>query len=239
MRFSPYRTSGMTLVELLVVLVIIVLMVSLLLPALTGARESAFRTYCATNLDQIGVACLLYAKDHNELWPVHGPSHRPGSWSATIARNTGQPDEPAGPVNHGKLVQFGYMAIQSLWCPRSARTDRAMHELYDPCPPFTAEPNIEMWPTPPLNHFCHSTYIRSGPQLSDGVHQHPEVIRESSVSENWFENTDRAVFTEFFYNHEDGVNALYGDGSVTFVHVPPSKWEAADPVIFDYLMEVR
>jgi prepilin-type N-terminal cleavage/methylation domain-containing protein/prepilin-type processing-associated H-X9-DG protein len=61
--------GGMTLVELLVVMVIIGVLVALLLPAVQAARESARRAKCFNNLRQLGLAVTLH-EEQERAYPV-------------------------------------------------------------------------------------------------------------------------------------------------------------------------
>ncbi len=59
-----------TLIELLVVISIISLLIAILLPALGAARKSAQAISCASNLRQIGIACMSYAADNHDTLPL-------------------------------------------------------------------------------------------------------------------------------------------------------------------------
>lgn len=57
---------GFTLVELLVVIAVVALLITILLPALRGARESARTTVCLGNQKQLALAYALYSQDFRE-----------------------------------------------------------------------------------------------------------------------------------------------------------------------------
>ncbi len=62
---------GFTLIELLVVISIIALLLSILMPALTSAREQAKQVICMGNMRQLGMASATYAATTGYL-PVYG-----------------------------------------------------------------------------------------------------------------------------------------------------------------------
>ncbi len=64
--FKKNRKNAFTLIELLVVIAIIAMLASVLLPALSKARESARRIKCVSNLKQCGLAMMLYAQDYDD-----------------------------------------------------------------------------------------------------------------------------------------------------------------------------
>ena len=66
---SRRHPRGFTLVELLVVIGIIALLISILLPALSRAKESAARIACASNMRQIGTAIQMYILDNKGTYP--------------------------------------------------------------------------------------------------------------------------------------------------------------------------
>ena len=64
------RSSGFTLVELLVAIAIIAVLAAMLFPVLARAREKARQSSCLSNVAQLGKAFLMYASDYDDRVPV-------------------------------------------------------------------------------------------------------------------------------------------------------------------------
>ncbi len=110
---------GFTLVELLVVISIIALLVSLLLPALKNARETAKRVMCGSQERQIYLGVLMYANDYDQWTPLRNENFGAVASEGVYAWATNLP-WPSGPSYLSDVGDFlaNYGVLHRLWrCP--------------------------------------------------------------------------------------------------------------------------
>jgi len=98
------RSSGFTIVELMVVIAVIGLLIALLLPAVQEGRESARRLQCLSNTKQITLAILNYEAT-NKRYP---PAGMAGVRSAATLQDG--PFDPRG----GKMISWEVLILPFL-----------------------------------------------------------------------------------------------------------------------------
>ena len=77
---------------------IIALLISILLPALNRARQQAQSVACASDMHQIGIACLLYVQDNHGQYPLaelNGTIERFHEYTTSSATNPNNPNPSA------------------------------------------------------------------------------------------------------------------------------------------------
>jgi prepilin-type N-terminal cleavage/methylation domain-containing protein/prepilin-type processing-associated H-X9-DG protein len=96
------RNRAFTLVELLVVIGIIALLISILLPALGKARESANAIKCASNLRSIGQGMGIYVAENKQTYPAAYIYN-----GMSISNGVQQPDQAINGYLHWSSFLYG------------------------------------------------------------------------------------------------------------------------------------
>src|SRR5580658_1857577 len=121
------RSSGFTLIALLVVIAIIAILAAILLPVLSHAKQKAQGSQCLSNGHQMMTAMNIYASENNDFFPPNPDDGNtdPGyNWCSGEA-GIGQPQEfdPDCVANAALSLLVGYLGghVNIFRCPADLR----------------------------------------------------------------------------------------------------------------------
>lgn len=209
-----FGRRAFTLVEILVVLAIIGVLCALLLPVLSGARESARIATCAGHLRQIGLGIQLYMKDSNDFYPERSNPNgdKNCSWVDRLypyVKATEIFECPSHP--YGEYVTG---------CPPSEEVDSSLMILYDGS--YMLNPMQDPRQVPPQK--ISATRVRKPAQtilVLDG-----RANFRSSSGNNTVDIGFEAIPDVDYLNgrgiearHNDGDNALFADSHVKWLRL--------------------
>jgi len=239
------KRKAFTLIELLVVIAVIALLLSIVIPSLNMAKETARKVICASNLKSIGQSVFVYAKVNDEFLPDswYDPVGAPNPWRSYLLFYINKND----PSLSGKARVTSSHGLGNLYMTDLIETGET---FYCPSAPKYAEGDVAAFryeyysrggtdfPFDNVPGTTNSGTVRSSynyvPQRagskvrissSYGTGDFPDVAKKASQLHSSYTMVSDLIRTYDVLNHKKGsgklaggINVLFSDGSVHFTN---------------------
>ncbi len=209
---------GFTLIELLVVISIIAVLMSIMIPALTRARQAAQKTICLSNMRQIGIATRCYLDDTDGRLPPSTCHIKDDRWQEywlyVLSRYSGSGVIFRCPADRSKLEFVNWQDVDVMptdkqrWSSLGYNTQLDIVDIGGKANKYNKVLNIRQP--------AECIWISETPQeWTDFDHIHPEA---------WF-NVELAQRQIDHVRHSGKANYMFVDGSAAWMEIEETlKW---------------
>lgn len=198
-----------TLIDVLVSMAVIAILISIILPSLHGASQTAKQVVCRSNVRQIGIGIAMYADENNDRIP---PSTNVGlaaggsdqAWKTMMLRTAAPSGQFAGRWDGLGLLVENYLPAPKLFY----------------CPSHTGEFRFgdiaDTWDAEGTEIMGNYQYRARGPMAASTATATPTLTRRLSLIAPGAALVADGMRTRADFNHKIGSNVLRANLSVSW-----------------------